>query len=79
MADKHPNTFAGSVHVVRATGDGQTKFWAAATRHEQAVLEVQQLLPPGWIATITERHLTPDQVAALNMRPGSVHELKYVP
>jgi hypothetical protein len=79
MAENLPNTYAGGVHVVRAIGDGQTRYWAVATRREQAILEVQQLLPPGWIASITERHLTPDQVAALNMHPGSVRELKNEP
>jgi hypothetical protein len=67
------NTFADGVSVVVATGVGKIEYWAAATQREAAVSTVQQLLAPGWTAVLTDRRLTPKQVAALKLRSrGSV-------
>ena len=74
------NTFAGGVQVVAAIKcGGGVEYWAAATLREAAESTVQQLLPPGWTSALTDRHLTTQQVAALNLRPGGVRKLKYIP
>jgi hypothetical protein len=74
-----PNTFAGGVHVVAAIKAGEVVYWAVATPRENALLTVQQVLAPGWTASLTYRRLTPDQVAALKLRPGGARQLNYVP
>ena len=73
------NTFAGGVSVVVATGVGKIEYWVAATQREAAMSTVQQLLAPGWTAVLTDRRLTPKQVAALKLRPGGACKLKYAP
>jgi len=73
------NTLAGGVYIVAATKDNQTDYWAAATRREDAVGAVYRLLAPGWMATLTERRITPDQVRAMKLRPGGVRKLRYTP
>ena len=75
MAD----TFAGEVTIVVAARRGKIEYWAAATAREAAVSTVQQFVAPGWTATLTGRHLTPEQVADLKLRPNGVRKLKYVP
>jgi hypothetical protein len=65
-----PNTFAGGVQVVATVKAGQVVYWAVATSREDALSTVQQLLALGWTASLTYRRLTPDQVAALKLRPG---------
>ncbi len=72
-------TLAGGVYIVATTKGHQTEYWAAATPREEAVAAVQQLLTPGWTAALTERRITPKQVAVLHMRPNDVRKLKYIP
>jgi hypothetical protein len=71
--------FVGTVHIVVATKDYQTEYWAAATRREEAVSAVQQKLAPGWTVRLTERTITPEQIGALKLLPNSVRKLKYAP
>lgn len=71
------NMPADSIHVVATSKGNMTVYWAAATTQAEAVAVVQQRLPPGWTAILTDRQLTPDQVAALNLRPGGVRQLKF--
>ena len=73
------NTFAGGIQVVVAIKDRDIEYWAAATLREAAASTVQQLLAPGWTATLTDRRLTTKQVASLNLRLGGVRKLKYTP
>ena len=73
------NAFAGRIYVVAATKDGQTEFWAAATRRGSAAAAVQQLLPLGWTAVVTGWHLAPGKVAEFNMRANSVRKIKQAP
>jgi hypothetical protein len=73
------NTIAGGIYVVAASRGSMTVYWAVATLEAEAVATVQQVLPPGWIATLTDRRLTPDQVAALRLRRGGVRQLKAAP
>jgi hypothetical protein len=71
-------TYAGGVAIVAATKDGQTEYWVSATSREAAVAAIQEQLPPGWVPTLTNRRLTPDQVAELRLRAGGVRKLKHV-
>jgi hypothetical protein len=73
------NTYAGGIYVVAATKDGKTEYWAAATPRAKAASAVKEMLPPGWACTVTDRHLTPDQVAELNLRANGVQKLKSLP
>ena len=71
--------WTGDVQIVAAAKDSQTEYWVAATRREEAVAAVQQLLVPGWTATLTNRRISPAQVAVLHLRPNGVRKLRYVP
>jgi hypothetical protein len=64
------------VHVVIATDGENTHYWAAAVPRPEAAPAVQLLLGAGWTATLTDKHLTPDQVAALDLAAGDVREFK---
>lgn len=66
MGDEQP----GGIHIVAATRDGRTEYWAAATIRANAVDAVRQQ-----IVALTERRLTPEKVAELKMRPNSVRQL----
>ena len=71
--------WTGDVHIVAATKDSQIEYWVAATQHEVAVAAVQQVLAPDWTATLTDRRISPAQVAVLHLRPNGVRKLRYVP
>jgi hypothetical protein len=73
------NRWTGDVQIVAATKDSQTEYWVAATRREEAVAAVHQLLVPGWTETLTDRRISPAQVAVLHLRPNGVRKLRYVP
>ena len=60
------NALAGGIYVIAATKDGKREYWAAATIREEAVASVQRELPPGWIATITDRRLTPQTIKSFS-------------
>ena len=76
---RNSKRWAGDVYIVAATRDSQTDYWVAATQREKAVAAVQQLLTPGWTATLTDRRISPAQVAVLRLRPNGVRKLRYVP
>jgi hypothetical protein len=73
------NKWPVDVHIVAATKDSQTEYWVAATRREEAVAAVQQLLVPGWAASLTDRRISPAQAAVLHLRPNGVRKLRYIP
>ena len=66
-----------SICVVATSKGNMTVYWAAATEQTQAVAIVQQRLPPGWSVVLTDRQLTPDEIASLKLRPGGVRQLKF--
>lgn len=72
-----PNALADGIYVVASSKGNMTVYWAAATEQADAVGTVQQRLPPGWTAVLTDRRLTPDEIASLNLRPGGVRQLKF--
>jgi len=67
--------FAEVIYVVSATEDDQSEFWAAAAPRRAAAAQVQQLLPPGWTATLMGWRLGRVRAAELKMRPDSVRRL----
>jgi hypothetical protein len=70
------NTSAAGIYVIAATKGSEVEYWAAAAPRDQALDAVQLMLAPGWTASaVTERNVTPDQVAALNLHPGDVRKL----
>lgn len=68
---------ADGIHVVATSKGNMTIYWAAATEQADTVAIVQQRLPPGWTAVLTDRRLTPDEIAFLTLRPGGVRQLKF--
>jgi len=56
-------------------GVPKRQLWVAAAKPEQAVTLVLSAVPEGWTATTTGGRLTPEQGAALNLKPGEVREL----
>lgn len=71
MAD----TNADEVQVVAATNGETTVCWAAVPKDEAAAA-VQAILAAGWCATLTNKHLTTDQVSSLKLSPGELRELR---
>ena len=69
------NEYVGDVYVVAATKDGATEYWAAAVPQANALAEVGKSAP-GWQLTLTNRRLSPDQIAELEMQPDRVQKLK---
>ena len=53
-----------------------TELWVAAAKPDQAVTLVLCAVPEGWTAATTDRRLTPEQEAFLNLKPGEVREFK---
>lgn len=51
------------------------QLWVAAFPRNEAVAAVQRMLPEGWIAELSNQHLTPEHVAHLELRPGEVREM----
>ncbi len=68
--------YRDEIYIVVSTKDDTTLHWVAATSSEDAVTAVELLLGPGWTVALTERHITPEQVAALKLRDNEIRELK---
>jgi hypothetical protein len=73
------NPFARNVHVVEATKDGVTEYWAVTTHREDAVAAVRSQLHSDWYLVLTERRLTRKQRAELKMPQNSVRKLEAAP
>jgi hypothetical protein len=71
------DSLADSFYVVARSTGNMTVNGAAAAKQAEAAASVQQRIPPGWTAILTERRLTSDQVASLELRPGGVRQLKF--
>jgi hypothetical protein len=57
----------------------KNRLWAAAVPQHCALDEVQRLLPSGWQSSLGRRQLSEEKIAELNIRSGSVRELKSSP
>ncbi len=73
------NTSPAGVQVVAATNGETTHYWAAAVARDEAASAVQAMLGAGWTATLTNKHLSPEQVSSLNLSAGGLRELKDTP
>lgn len=71
------NSVADGIYVVATSKGNMTVYWAAAMHRDEAVAAVERRLPPGWTAILTDRRLTPDEIASLKLRPGGVRQLKF--
>jgi hypothetical protein len=70
--DKRPSVV---VHVVAASKDGVTEYWVTATPRKQATTAVHLFVGPDWWVTLTNRQLTPEQIALLDLRRDDVRPL----
>jgi hypothetical protein len=68
--------WSGDVYVIAATKGRKTAYWAAAVPQHRALDEVQRVLPAGWRATLSRRHLTAKEITNLKMRDGSIRQLE---
>jgi len=71
--------YAGAVYVVAASKGGETEYWVAATNPKEATVAVQLVVGPAWKVKLTNRRLTPPQLAELNLRPDDVRRLRPLP
>lgn len=69
----------GDVYVVATTNGKKTEYWAAAVPQHRVLAEVQTLLRSGWRASLSRRQLTRQMISDLNMRDGSVRQLRFNP
>jgi hypothetical protein len=73
MAASNDNS---DVHLVRVTTDDcKHQIWFSAGRREEAVSQVLNAIPEGWTAALLSNRLGPQEVEALNLRPGDVREI----
>jgi hypothetical protein len=70
------DTYASDIHVVAATKDGQTQFWAAALPLHEVLAQVALEVGDGWALTVTTKRLTVQKAAALNMRSNSIRRIE---
>jgi hypothetical protein len=71
--------FSNVVHVVSAIKGDQAEFWAAATSRELAAGQVQQALPPGWMAISRGWRLNRKTAEEMKMCPNTVRRLTRCP
>jgi hypothetical protein len=71
--------FSKVVHVVSAIKGDQSEFWAAATPRGVAAGQVQQALPPGWMAISRGWRLNRKTAEELKMCPNTVRRLTRCP
>jgi hypothetical protein len=58
--------------VVSFPGVRGKQRWVAAVPVEDMVAEVRKRIPPDAIAELSNKHLSQEQTAKLNLRPGDV-------
>jgi hypothetical protein len=76
LMQKH---YAETVCVVAAIGDGMPEYWIAAVPREEALEVVRAKVNPDRKLLLTDRRLTPAQIARLKMQPGTLRRVKSVP
>jgi hypothetical protein len=58
--------------VVSFPGVRGKQHWVASVPVEKMLAEVRKRIPPDAIAELSDRHLSQEQAAKLNLRPGDV-------
>jgi hypothetical protein len=71
--------YATAIYVVAASKGGKTDYWVAATSPKEATTAVQLFVGPAWRVRLTNRRLTPAQLAELNLGPDDVRRLNPIP
>jgi hypothetical protein len=61
--------------VVTFPGVRGKQRWVASVPLEEMVAEVRKHIPPGAKAELSNQHLTQEQAAKLNLKPGDVRLL----
>ena len=70
------NSPAG-VHLVRVTTDDRERLiYATCGARKDAITQVLNAVPEGWTAALLPNRLTPDEIAALALKPGDVREIR---
>ena len=59
--------------------DSDPHLWAAATPRSHALKSVLRVVPLGSSAHLLQHHLSPDHLAALNVRLGDIRDLGQAP
>ena len=68
-------TYVGGIQLVIASKEGfRPQHWAVAIPRDEALDFIQKQLP-GWNVKLSVQHLTPAQVAKLELRPGEAREV----
>jgi hypothetical protein len=70
-------TLVGDTPIVVVTSPGVhgKQHWVAAVPRADMLTEVRKRIPPDAIAVLSNQHLSQDQAAKLNLRPGDVRLL----
>jgi hypothetical protein len=68
MADTAPTP----IIVVSFPGVRGKQRWVASVPVADMLAEVRKRIPPDAIAELSDRHLSPEQTAKLNLMPGDV-------
>jgi hypothetical protein len=71
MADTAPTP----IIVVSFPGVRGKQRWVAAVPYDEMLGEVRKRIPPDAIAELSNKHLSEEQAAKLNLRPGEVRLL----
>jgi hypothetical protein len=58
--------------VVSFPGVRGRQRWVAAVPHADMLAEVRKRIPPDAIAELSNQHLSEEQAAKLNLKPGDV-------
>jgi hypothetical protein len=73
-----PFALPAQVHVVSATAKGAERLWAVALPRENAIEAIKQRVGPEWQLALTNRRLTVEEIAVLELCRGGVRRLKYI-
>jgi hypothetical protein len=70
-------TLVGGTPIIFVTFPGVRgkQRWVAAVPLSEMVAEVRKRVPPDAVAEISNQHLSQEQAAKLNLRPGDVRLL----
>ena len=66
---------SGAYLVTVRTDDQKYRVFAVACDRRDVLNEVLKVVPEGWSVSLLSEHLTPRQVAALNLKPGEVRDI----
>jgi hypothetical protein len=65
------------IYIVEASKEDEVQYWAAATLPENATRAVLDHLGQDWSAKLTDRQLSSEYAALLEVPPGRVRRIRY--